>query len=97
MFNRTEEQIGIIAIKIEIWERAFLTFFVSVGTTLSCHHPTTYIIIDGVIRCFSQLEIILIDHKATVRMGYIRAILVDDEVCASISPQLHDAASNGFV
>ena len=83
MFNRTEEQIGITAVIVEVRERAFLTFLVGVGSTLSCHHPTAYIIVDGIIRCLSQLEIILIDHKATVRMSYIRTILVDDEVSAS--------------
>ena len=62
---------------------ASITFFVFEDAFFSSHHQTAHMIVDGIVRSLSQLEIVLPDDITAVRMGYIGAVMVDNEVKTS--------------
>ena len=80
MFNRHIEHIDFGTLKVEEVEMTSIIFFVFEDAFFSSHHLTAHIIVDGIVRCLSQLEIVLPDDITAIRMGYIGAVMVDNEV-----------------
>ena len=92
--DRLIKHVGCPGVAVEdaerLWDDSMLLI---IGTHPACHHLMTNVIVDGVIRCLGEFEIILLNNIVLGGMCNERSIIVDDEFLRHAPPIEVDEAT----